>query len=83
MARSTQRRHCHKSGCPPGLNLIIYNVLYSRGFGLLQAIRATQIGNYDLVKLMETNILDAIYCKNSLLYDVACLRLVPNISGGI
>ena len=37
--------------CPMVINLGTYNIWGSRGFGLLQAVRAVKQGNYDLVIL--------------------------------
>ena len=36
-----------------------------------------QIGNYDIMILTETKILDALYYKNQLGYNVTCLRALP------
>ena len=56
--------------CPPGLSLRTYNILYGYGFGLPQAIRAVQIGNYDVILMIETNIPDAVYCHNCVGYNI-------------
>ena len=41
---------------PPPLRLFIgtYNILYGRGFGIDQDIRAVQVGGFDLMVLTET-----------------------------
>ena len=51
------------AGCPSPnwLNLGMYNIRYSRGFGTPQSIWVTQMGNYDFMLLMETNIPDVVY----------------------
>ena len=54
----------------PGLILGTYNIRYSHGFGLLQALWVEHMGNYDLVLLADTKILDTVYWKNRLMYDV-------------
>ena len=55
----------------------------SCGFGVPQEIRETHMGNYDFVILIETEILDAVYCNNRLGYDVACLRSDPTAVFGV
>ena len=49
-----------------GLNLGMYNIRYGREFGLPQEIRVVDRSNYDLMLLMENNVLDAVYCRNRL-----------------
>ena len=39
-----------------------------------QAIWAVERGNYDLMLLTETNIMDAVYCRNRLGYYVVCYK---------
>ena len=41
-----------------------------------------QLGNYDLMILMDTKILDAVYWKNRLGYDVVCSRAANTAAGG-
>ena len=48
----------HRTTCPPGLNLRMYNIRYGWSFRLLQAVRAVQIEKYDLMLLVETHISD-------------------------
>ena len=43
-------------------------------FIIPQAIRAVDRGKYDLMILTEMNILDVVYCRNHLGYDVVCSR---------
>ena len=43
---------CIRPPCLPVLTIVMYNIWDSRGFGLLQAIQATHMGNYDLMILM-------------------------------
>ena len=57
-----QRRPPH----PMGLNLGTYNIWYDCGFGIPQAICSIEQGNYYLMLLTETNILDAVYFHNRL-----------------
>ena len=40
------------------------------------------MGNYDVMLLAETKILNAVYCKNRLIYDVVCSRATPTASRG-
>ena len=49
---------------PPRLNLGIYNIQDGHGFSLLRAPWAVQMENYDIMLLIETKILDMVYCKN-------------------
>ena len=81
---STWRRCHHRPGCPapPGMNIRAYNIWYSHGFGIPQAIHMTQMSNYCLMIPTETNITDAVNCKNRLGYDIACLRAVSTVAGG-
>ena len=44
-----------------GIKLGMYNILDGLGFGLSQEIWAIKKGNYDLMLLMQTNILDTVY----------------------
>ena len=67
---------------PLGLNLGTYNIRDSHGFGLPQEIRAVQLGNYGVMILTENKILDEVYCKNRIRYDVMCLSATPTTSGG-
>ena len=50
----------HWTKLPPGINLRTYNIRDSHVIGLPQAIRAIQLGYYNLMLLMETNILNAV-----------------------
>ena len=54
----------------------MYNIRDFQGFGLHQGIWDVQLGNYDLMLLMETKILDQAYCHNFLSYDVMCSQVV-------
>ena len=44
----------------------MYNIWDVRGFGLPKAIRAVQLGNYNLMLILETNIPDEGYCHKRL-----------------
>ena len=61
------------------MNIETHNIREGCGFGILQVIWATQMGNYDLMILTKTNILDVVYCMNRLGYDIACFRAAPNV----
>ena len=50
---------------PPGLNLRTYNIRYSFILGLLQAIQAVNMGNYDVMLLAEWKISEVVYCKTT------------------
>ena len=54
-----------------------------RGFRLLQALWAAQMGNYNLVILTEKKLLDAVYCKNRLRYNVVCSRATVTTGIGV
>ena len=41
---------------PPGLDIRTLNIWDGQGFGLAQAIRAVEYGEFDLMLLTETNI---------------------------
>ena len=45
---------------PLGLNVGTYNIRGGHGLGLPHSIHAVQLGNYDLILLMEMNIVDAV-----------------------
>ena len=55
---------------PLGINLGTNNIWDGRGFAPPQAIRAVEQGNYDLMILVETKVLDALYLHNHLGCDV-------------
>ena len=59
-----------------------YNIRDSCVFGLSQAIRAVEQGNYDLVILTETKIPDAVYCHNFLGYDAVYSKATVTAAGG-
>ena len=40
-----------------------------------------QLGNYDLIVMAETNIMDAAYCQNRLRSDVVCSQAVGTTVG--
>ena len=44
----------------PPMNLGAYNIQDSRGFGLLKEILAVQMGNYDIMLLIETRIPEVV-----------------------
>ena len=44
----------HRPPRPRGLSIGTYNILYGRGFGIDQDIRAVQVGGFDIMVLMET-----------------------------
>ena len=52
------------------MNLGMYSIRDGRGFGIPQAIRTIQMGNYNLMRLTETKVQDVLYCKKRLGYDV-------------
>ena len=60
----------------------MYNIRDGHGFGPPQGIWAVHIRNYDLMILMDKNILDAAYCHNHLEYDVVCYQEVGTKSRG-
>ena len=68
--------------CPPGLNLGKYDIWDGHGFRLLHEIWAVQLGNYDVILLMETKILDYVYCRNRIKHDVVCSKVTPTAAGG-
>ena len=72
---------------PMGLNLGMYNIQYSRGFGIPQAIRAVKRENYDIMLLTERNIPDVVYYHNRLGYDIvfseAAVTAVGGVQGGV
>ena len=41
-----------------------------------------QLGNYDMMLLTETNILDEEYCHNHLGYNVVCYQALGTVDGG-
>ena len=61
-----QRRFTH----PMGLKQGTYNIWDDHGFRLTQAIQDVKQGNYELIFLTETKILDMMYCRNCLGFDV-------------
>ena len=67
---------------PPCFNLGTYNIRYIRGFVLPQAIQVVQLGNYDLMLLTDTNILNKTYYHNHLGYNVVCSQAVVTATGG-
>ena len=73
---------CHPP-YPIGLNLVTCNIRDGRGFRLPQAIRAVQIGNYNLILMTETKIPDVVYCHNYLRYDIVCSQAVVIAAGGV
>ena len=60
--------------CPMRLNLGVYNIRYGCGFVLPHVIWAVKPGNYYLMLLMETNIIDVVYCSKLLGYNVVCSK---------
>ena len=81
---STQRWRCCaiSRSSPPGLNLGMYNIWYSCGFGLPQVIRAVDLRNYDIMLLTGTIISDAVYFKNNIRHDNVCFRATPTVDEG-
>ena len=53
-----------------------FNICNGRVFGLVQGIRAVQIGGFDLMILTETNITERDYCCNILGYNVVYLQII-------
>ena len=70
-----------RPACPMGINLWTYNIQDGCGFGIPQAIQAVERGNYDLMLLTDTNITDAVYFHNCLVYGVVCSRASFTTSG--
>ena len=71
-----------RSPCSHGLKLGMYNIQYGQGFGLPQALKAVQLGKYDLVLLTETKTLDSVHCKIFRRYDIVCSMAATTASGG-
>ena len=67
---------------PPGLNSGTYNIQDGRGLGLPQAIRDVQLGNYGLMLLNETKIMDATYWHKLLGYSIVCSQPIVTAAGG-
>ena len=67
---------------PMRLNLGTYNIQDCGGFGLPQAIRAVERGNYNLMLLAETKILDAVYCCSRLVYGIVYSKATVTAVGG-
>ena len=67
---------------PQGLSLGTFNICNGRGSGLFQAIRAVQIGGFDLTVLTETKIMDQAYCCNRLGYNLVFLPEITTAAGG-
>ena len=59
-----------------------YNIGDSGGFGLPQAISSIKQGNYELMLLIETKILEAVECHNLLGYDVVFSTVTVTTAGG-
>ena len=55
---------------PRGLSLRTFNIRNVRGYRLAQAIRAVQIGSFNIIILKEAKITNQAYCSNRLGYDV-------------
>ena len=66
---------------PMGLNLGMYKIWDGHGFGTPHTIWAAEQGNYDLMLLMETNIPDAVYCRNHLGYDIVRYKATLTTAG--
>ena len=67
---------------PLGINLGTYNIRDDCGFAPSQAIRAVQIGNYNLVLLTEKKIPFEAYCYNHLGYDAVYSQAVGTTARG-
>ena len=63
----------------PRLNFRTYNTQYGRGFYLPLEIWVVQMLNYDMILLMETKIIDEVYCNNRIEYDGVCSRATPTV----
>ena len=48
-----------------------------------KVIQEVQIGGFDLMILVDTNITNQAYFRNRLGYDVVCSPIIPTASGGI
>jgi hypothetical protein len=71
-----------KSPKPPSITIGTYNIRDSQNSGLAAAVRAIQLGNYNLAILTETKIPDNIYTKHCLDYHVVCSQATPGPNGG-
>ena len=59
------------------------NIRNVRGFGIAQAVRAVDLGGFELMVLTEMRISVAVYFRNRLGYEIFCLLAQPASSGGI
>ena len=67
MTSSIWCHHCCNAVRPPlpKLNLGTYNIQYGWVFGLPKELQAVQMGNYDIMLLMETKMKEAVYWKTA------------------
>ena len=61
---------CRHLLLPRELSLGTFNILYRKVFGIVQAIRAVQIGGFNIIFLSETKITNQDYFHNRLGYEV-------------
>ena len=64
-----------------GLSLGNYHIRNDQGSGIEQAIRADCVGGFDLIIIAEENITDRVYCLNSVVYDIVCLKVITTADG--
>ena len=67
---------------PQGLSIGTFNIRNGQGFGITQAIWEIQIGGFNLIILMETNITDQAYFHNRLGYEMVCSPKIMADAGG-
>ena len=66
---------------PPGLSIGKYHIHNGWGYGIMQAIRATWIGSFDLMILTETKITDQAHFRNMMGYDVILSKVITTADG--
>ena len=69
--------------CPQGLSIGIYNIRDGQGFRLAQAIRAVQVGGFNLMVLTETKVTRKSYCHTRLGLEVVCSLVINTDAGGL
>ena len=73
----------HRPPHPPGLTIGMLNIRYGRAFGIVQAVRAVELGRFDLMVLTGTNISTSVYCWNWLGCDIVYSLSWPAIARGV
>ena len=61
---------------PRRLSIGTFNIRNGWGFRITHAIRAVQIGGFDLMILMDTKVNNQAYCHNMMGYDVVFLPAI-------